>query len=188
MKHFYIPFDLSADINYNYLISLYDIAEYNIADNCYNTIHYNTKKSLAEFINVSNKTLTKILSDKEYNSFLIHNNTDKVIILNNNFNKSQGKNKPFVMLKNYEVNILKQYGDNMFYKYYIYMKYFCGINNNKQDFTAKQFLEYCGYSSNSNNYISRIAEYNKILTDNNLIKINKYRDELGHIRNIYSIL
>ena len=61
------------------------------------------------------------------------------------------------------------------------MKYFCGYSKNKQqDFTALQFLKYCGYSTNSKNYISKLSQYNSLLLDNKIISIKKYRDELGH--------
>ena len=89
------------------------------------------------------------------------------------------------MLNEKEVETIRRYKDNLLFKYYLYIKYFCGYYKRKQDFTAKQFLDYCGYSSKSNNYLNKIASFNAILCESGLIKIRKYRDELGHTRNEY---
>lgn len=131
MKHYYIPFDLSLNVNYNYIISLYDIAEFNNDDKCYNIIHYGTQKRLAELLNISNKTLIKMLDNNDYNLFFSIDKKCKTIYLNNNFKNTKGKNKRFVFLLDKEVEVLKKYNDNMLYKYYLYVKYFCGLTNNK---------------------------------------------------------
>lgn len=190
MKHYYIPFDLSANINYLYLFSLYDIAEYNEKNNTFDTIHYKSIKQLAEMLNISASTMNKIIKDKEYNNFLSIDKENKKIILNNNFNKTntENKNKPFILLNDIQVKVLSHYKDNLLCKYFIYIKYFCGYSKSKQqDFTAKQFLQFCGYSIKSNDNITRISNYNNILTRNKLIKIQHYTDDLGHLRNIYTV-
>ena len=188
-NNYFIPFDMSKNINYNYLISLYDVAEYNTLTKRYDTINYTSIKGLAETLNISTKTLNNILSNAEYDKYISVNKQKRIITINNGFNNDTEKKKnPFVILTSAEIQILKKYADNLFYKYFIYMKYFCGYSKNKQqDFTALQFLEYCGYSTNSNNYISKLSQYNSLLLENKIISIKKYRDELGHIRNIYSI-
>ena len=189
MNNYFIPFDMSKNINYNYLISLYDIAQYNTKSQRYDTINYTSIKALAETLNISHKTLNNILDNAEYNLFISVDKQNKIITINNGINKDiNNKIIPFVILTNQEIQLLKKYADNLFYKYFIYMKYFCGYSKNKQqDFTALQFLKYCGYSTNSKNYISKLSQYNTLLLDNKIISIKKYRDELGHKRNIYSI-
>lgn len=189
MNNYFIPFDMSKNINYNYLISLYDMAQYNTKSKRYDTINYTSIKALAETLNISHKTLNNILDNAEYNIFITVDKQNKIITINNGINKDiNNKIIPFVILTNQEIQLLKKYADNLFYKYFIYMKYFCGYSKNKQqDFTALQFLKYCGYSTNSKNYISKLSQYNTLLLDNKIISIKKYRDELGHQRNIYSI-
>ena len=187
MNKYYIPFDLSKNVNYNYIFSLYSIAEFDTDTKRYNIIKYKSFKRLAEILNICDKTLKKILNDDNYKLFLTLDKQNKVIYLNNDF---VNNNIPFVVLNENEVKILNKYNDNLLYKYFIYIKYFCGYakqKNIQQNFTAKQFLEYCGYSTNSGDYISRIATFNGYLSNNGLIKINKIYDELGHKRNIYSI-
>lgn len=61
---------MSKNINYNYLISLYDIAQYNTKSKRYDTINYTSIKALAETLNISNKTLKNILDNAEYNIFI----------------------------------------------------------------------------------------------------------------------
>ena len=79
--------------------------------------------------------------------------------------------------------------NNLFAKYLIYLKYYCGYSkDNKTDFTAQQFLIACGYSVNSNNTLSQLSEYNGLLVKRGIITIQKKRDELGHTRNIYSYI
>ena len=185
MKHYYIPFDLTLNINYLYLIGLYDIAEYNIQDSCFNTIKYNSLKEIAEYLNISYNTLNNLLNNADYRLFFSIDKKQKTITLNNNFNNKKGNKQPFVMLNEKEVETIRRYKDNLLFKYYLYIKYFCGYSKRKQDFTAKQFLDYCGYSSKSNNYLNKIASFNAILCESGLIKIRKYRDELGHTRNEY---
>ena len=93
------------------------------------------------------------------------------------------------MLFRSEVNLIKEVKDNLFAKYLIYLKYYCGYARDKKtDFTAQQFLSACGYSVKSNKTISQISQYNGLLVDRGIIKIQKTRDELGHTRNIYSYI
>ena len=104
MKKFYIPFDLSANVNYNYIISLYCIAEFDTDTKRYNTIKYKSLKQLAEMLNISYKTLNNILNNDEYNIFINIDKYNKTIYLNNDF----VNNKtfiPFVVLYDNEINI-----------------------------------------------------------------------------------
>jgi hypothetical protein len=45
MNNYFIPFDMSKNINYNYLISLYDMAQYNTKSKRYDTINYTSIKN-----------------------------------------------------------------------------------------------------------------------------------------------
>jgi hypothetical protein len=188
MNKYYIPFDLSKNVNYNYIFSLYSIAEFDTNTKRYNIIKYKSKKQLAEMLDIAPKTLSNIINNKDYNLFFYFDDKNKQIQINNNFTKDFTK-KPFVILYDEELKILLKEKDNLLLKYFIYLKYFCGYTESKgiiQDFTIKQFLEFCGYSINSNNYISRISSYNSFLCEKKLIKIKKKTDELGHTRNIYT--
>lgn len=93
---------------------------------------------------------------------------------------------PFVVLTQQEVSLLRKQQDNLFSQYLIYLKYYTNHAKGKQtDFTGKQFLSACGYSNKSHSYLNRLNDYNKILIQHQIVKIEKYRDELGHTRNRY---
>jgi hypothetical protein len=54
--------------------------------------------------------------------------------------------------------------------------YYCGHSKSKEiDTTAKQFLAAWGYSTKSGNYLSKISEYNNLLSSKGLLKIRKAR-------------
>lgn len=136
---------------------------------------------------VSISTLSRVInSDKEENYFIHRDNT---IILNNDFSnrKTNGKAK-FITLTDKELNFLLLQKDKMLTKYYLFIKYYCGYSgNNNADFTAVQFLQASMYSTKSNSTLSNISNYNRLLQDNNLISITKFRFN-GKERNYYSIL
>ena len=104
MKKYYLPFDLSKNVNYNYIFSLYSIAEFDTETKRYNYIKFKTKKEIAERLNISDKTLNKIITDDDYKLFLTFDKENKTIYLNNDFKKN--KNIPFVILYDNEVDIL----------------------------------------------------------------------------------
>ena len=187
MKYYYLPFIPLSDVNYIYILSLYRVAKYNNKTNLFDTIKYTSIRNLSEVLNIPYSTLSRILNNTEYNNFIDIDKINKVIILKNNFS-SKANSRSFVRLTSEEVELIFKVNDNLFSKYLIYIKYYCGYANNKSDFTAKQFLSTFGYSELSNSYISKVSLYNSILVDNNIIEINKYRDELGHTRNIYSVV
>ena len=130
MKKFYIPFDLSANVNYNYIISLYCIAEFDTDTKRYNTIKYKSLKQLAEMLNISYKTLNNILNNDDYNIFFNIDKYNKTIYLNNDFINNKTF-IPFVVLYDNEINILLKQNDNLLFKYFIYIKYFCGYAKQK---------------------------------------------------------
>lgn len=101
MNNYFIPFDMSKNINYNYLISLYDMAQYNTKSKRYDTINYTSIKALAETLNISHKTLNNILDNAEYNIFITVDKQNKIITINNGINKDiNNKIIPFVILTN----------------------------------------------------------------------------------------
>jgi hypothetical protein len=138
---------------------------------------------------ISKSTLDRIIKSAEYRDFFTIDKTDKTIILHNDFHTKRGI--PFIKLTKEEIYFLIRENDNLLCKYFLYLKYYCGIakhNKTEQDFTAKQFLSAFGYSEKSNNYLDKISSYNKLLVERGYISIKKYRDELGHTRNIYITL
>lgn len=183
-------YDEQADINYIYLLMLYELCQYNATTNQFDTISYSSIKSIVNQCNsifgdysISSSTIVRMLSDSKYSNYLLHNKKDKTIVINNNVNNF---NK-FVVLNTNEFNLIMQYKDNLFIKYLLYHKYYCGYSRaKKHDSTAKQILAAIGYSTSSNSYLSKFSEYNKILSDNKMLSINKYRDQQGNERNVYS--
>lgn len=184
MKYF-IRFDTSADINYIYLFSFYSIASYNKATARYDTILYSSISQLSKSLNISTATLNRVLNNTEYSNYFSIDKQSKIIRLKNNFQK--GVNIPFVCLSSAEVSYLLSMKDNLLCKYYIYIKYYCGYNSNKQDFTAKQFLTAYGYSTSNNDYITKVSSYNGLLLERGFIDIERYTDQHGHSRNIYRL-
>lgn len=193
MKHYYIPYNAKANINYIYLLYLYSLAEYNKITKLFDTVNYNSIRDLQKQIKdkfgkdlaVSSSTLARLLKNTDYSNYIKVDQKHKKIALQND---TKGMSA-FVMLTNREVDFLLKQQDNLLIKYYLYLKYFCGFDTSKkQDFTAKQFLTYCGYSANSNSYLSKISDYNRILQENNFIKIQPYTDSKGRTRNIYYLL
>lgn len=192
IKHFYIPYEAKADINYIYLLYLYSLAEYNTTKNLFDTVRYSSIRTLKTQIedkfgngSISLSTLSRLLKDERYRNYFKVDTKRKEIALQN---ATKGMSC-FVMLTNREVEFLLERKDNLLVKYFLYIKHFCGLRSvGNQDFTAKQFLSFCGYSTKSNEYISKISAYNRLLVDNNFIRIEQYTDKQGHTRNNYYLL
>lgn len=192
MRKLYIPYDERANINYVYLIQFYLCANYNKERKAFDEISYKTIEDLTRQLNffvkdknkyISNSTVRRILSDSNYGNYFSVNKQEKLIYINNNI---KNKNK-FVVIDFKEANLILQSRDNLLAKYLLYLKYYCGYSKSKKiDTTAKQFLNACGYSINSNAYISKISEYNRLLVQQKIITIEKYRDNNGFERNLYS--
>ena len=184
-KYYYLRFRPTANIDYLYLLAFYDLAEYNEESNVFDTIQYTSVRMLAESLNISTATVNRILSNPEYNEFIRIDKSNKSIKLCNTF--VRGQSEQFVRLNDDEVKLIREVNTNLFAKYLIYLKYYCGYSRDKKtDFTAQQFLSACGYSAKSNSTLDTISKYNGLLVDRGLIKIEKYRDELGHTRNRYT--
>ncbi len=184
---YYIRFNPAAEIDYLHLLAFHEIAEYREETKAFDTIRYSSINDLAERLNLSSSTVSRILNNPEYKDFIETDKKNKVIHLLCSFPK--GTNKAFVKLTAEEVSLLKEKKDNLLSHYLIYLKYYCGYTKDKKtDFTAIQFLSACGYSIKSKQNFDRVSSYNKLLTEKGMIKIEKYRDELGHTRNKYSFL
>ena len=198
---YYIPYDETRDIDYIFLLCLYGITQRN-KDKLYNIITYDTIQKLCDTINkyykditnndkniISKSKLDRIINNEIYQLYFTIDKKQKQIIINNNFRKGKNDYNRFITISKSEANYFCAQRDNLLCKYYFYIKYYTGYSKNKTtDFTAKQFLCAIGYSANTNNYISRLCDYNNKLKQQNLISIKKYRDNNGHERNIYSLI
>lgn len=197
MRNNFILYEDNASINYKHLLRLYSIAEYNRKNRMYDSINFNTIDELTKRINgvfqestISKTTLNNFLNDKgtskrhEYKYFSYDKDAKKITL---NVDFRSGK-ESFVILSDKECSFLIAQDDELLIRYFIYIKHYCGSSpSGKTDFTAKQFLEACGLSSSSGNNLTRISNYNSILSASGLIRIEKTRDNNGHCRNIYSI-
>lgn len=152
-KYYYLRFRPTANIDYLYLLAFYDLAEYNEERKVFDTIRYPSVRVLAESLKISSATVKRIFDNPAYAEFISIDKSTKTITLFNHFPK--GKKEQFVRLTAEEVSLIREVGNNLFAKYLIYLKYYCGYSKyNKTDFTAQQFLIACGYSVNSNNTLS----------------------------------
>ena len=185
LKKYYLRFLPTANIDYVFLLTLYDLADYNTDTKTYSIINYKSLAELARLCSVSDKTLRRHLVDTEYSPFLQWDKQNKRVILLNDFSKT-GYKTPFLTVSPEEVRLLLTQKDNLLCKYLIYLKYFCGYSASKCiDTTWKQFLSAIGYSSNSS-YPSKISGYNALLEREGIIRITKKHDERGFLRNVYS--
>lgn len=171
---YYIPYNLDKNksneekTNYQFILSLYLLAKRNPKDKLNNRITYTSIKNLCQTIKdtcgftIGEKTASKIINSKTHQCYFIHIKETKTIELKNNF---KGKtNSKFITLNRNELLFLIEQKSELLCKYYFYIKYYCGFCKVKNvNFTAKQFLSYIGYSINSNNYISKLSQFNTLL-------------------------
>lgn len=190
----YINYKEAASIDYCFLLALYSIAERNAGERIYNIVRFRSAAELTQKLNtiehytISQSKVSRILKNKEYIEYFNYDIDTKTITLYNNFKKAAAKSSKFIVLTDKEKMFLLQQNDNLLCKYYTYIKYNCGRSKSgTTDFTAKQFLQAIGYSCKSGNNISTISEYNSILAAHGFINIQKYRDNNGNERNIYSL-
>lgn len=184
LRKYYLRFLPTAKIDYIFLFSLYDLADYDTDTKTYSIITYKSLAELARLCSVSDKTLRRHLADTEYSPFLRWDKQNKRVILLNNFSKT-GYKTPFLTVSPEEVRLLIAENDNLLCKYLIYLKYYCGYSATKSiDTTCNQFLSAIGYSSNSS-YPSKISGYNTLLQQKGILKIERKHDERGFIRNVY---
>lgn len=190
----YINYKEAASIDYCFLLALYSIAERNAGERIYNIVRFRSAAELTQKLNtiehytISQSKVSRILKNKEYIEYFNYDIDTKTITLYNNFKKAAAKSSKFIVLTDKEKMFLLQQNDNLLCKYYTYIKYNCGRSKSgTTDFTAKQFLQAIGYSCKSGNNISTISGYNSILAAHGFINIQKYRDNNGNERNIYSL-
>lgn len=189
---YYIPYYEKTNINYLLLLCLYDIAEFNPNTHLYDKITYQSMAKLSEKINIefaesglptkSIRTIERMLVDKRYEPYFVLNKSTKEIILKNNIKDSS----KFVVLRAGEVLLLRKYGEALFIKYYLHLKYQCLRSKSKKiDSTLEQMLAAMGYSYRSNANVSKLSYYNRLLVEEGFIIITKYRDNNGFERNAY---
>lgn len=188
IQHYYLPYNEKLDINYKYILALYQIASYDKVKKRYCNISYDTKKNLSRQLQektglkTTPANLSNILADSRYQELLRHNPEAKTIELVNDIKNC----KKFVVLSAKEAALIIQQGDKLFAKYLLYLKFYCGKAKSKTiDTTAAQFLEACGYCKDSNSYKNKLTGYNSILCGEGLLSIEHYIDCNGRYRNIY---
>lgn len=175
-----------------FVLCLYSIGQYNKETKCYDTVSYNSLADLSNKLNsvcglsFSASTISRILNNNIYNVYFNVDNINKKISLNCNFKNK--KNVSFIQMSKETFKTISKQNDDLLCKYYIYLIYYCGKTKDKKtDSTAEQILFAMGYSDKSGTNKSKLSEYNSFLTKNKLININKYRDNNGYIRNVYTI-
>lgn len=200
MRNYFILYQDDAPINYKHLLKLYAVAEYNKKNRLYDTISFNTLKELTNRINnkcgegsISKTTLTNFINDRgsrkhEYKYF-IYNKEQKTITLNIGFqNNRTDRKSSFVVLSQQEYDYLNQQTEELMIRYYLYIKYYCGKSRSgSSDFTTIQFLQASNKGEASGANYTKISAYNKSLSDANLIRIEHFRDNNGHLRNKYTL-
>ena len=105
LKKYYLRFLPTANIDYVFLLTLYDLADYNTDTKTYNIINYKSLAELARLCSVSDKTLRRHLVDTEYSPFLQWDKQNKRVILLNDFSKT-GYKTPFLTVSPEEVRLL----------------------------------------------------------------------------------
>ena len=114
MKAYYVPFYPAERIDYLVLLSLYDIAEFNGTTRVFDTIHYQSVKSLAELLCVSEYAVNTLLSGGKYSKYLSADKANKVITLHNCFSRNTKPCVPFVVLTDADVRLMRKQQDNLF--------------------------------------------------------------------------
>lgn len=194
----FLPYKPQADINYINLFYFYGIAERYEEKGVKSDILYSSNADIARKINnkfgdktISSSTIGRMIKNEEqYKYFFSILTTGKTrwIIINNDFSnlsKIELVKNPFVVLNKKVYTFLLEQKDNLLAKYVIYCKYQCGYYHGKTDFTANQFLETFGYSTQSNSTKDKLTMYNHLLEEQGILKIDRYTAENGTRRNTY---
>ena len=194
----FLPYKPQADINYINLFYFYGIAERYEEKGVKSDILYSSNADIARKINnkfgdktISSSTIGRMIKNEEqYKYFFSILTTGKTrwIIINNDFSnqtKIELIKNPFVVLNKKVYNFLLEQKDNLLAKYVIYCKYQCGYYHGKTDFTANQFLQTFGYSTQSNSTKDKLTMYNHLLEEQGILKIDRYTAENGTRRNTY---
>ena len=196
MKQYYFPyFPGLKKYNYLPLLCFWISGEYNKNTKLYDTITFQSLDDLLKKVEtaagekvISKSTLSRALNNEEYKKYFSYDREKKIIALNNNFRSRPGEKEKqsFIVLSAAELSFLIKSKDNLLIQYFLYLKYYCGFSKSKTtDTTAKQFLAACGYCETSNNYLSKIAGFNNLLSSFGFLTIKKTRDGNGRERNEY---
>lgn len=151
---------------------------------------YNIAEEAEKMQPISYATVQRMLNNELYNRYFTidRQETNNILILNNDFSKSSNSNKDFVVLNPKTYLFLIKQQDNLLAKYTIYLKKMCGIGNGKTDFTADQFLTAYGYSTNSHSIKNTISQYNHLLEGQGIIRIDSRITDKGTRRNTYTFI
>ena len=166
---------------------LYQIAEYDRDTQTYSIINYHSFPRLAKVLGVSLSTVKRFFNNCDTFNYLTIDKDNKQIRLLNNFRDTKGVS--YVSLSNVELKYLINSKDELFIRYFLFLKVKCGIAKSKGiDTTAKQFLDTIGYSTNNNQSRSKISSYNSSLVSSGFLSISHFVDSNGHYRNLYKLL
>ena len=196
MKQYYLPFFPGVKkFDYFPVLCFWLIAGYNKETKLFDTITFQNLDELAGIIEakagkkvLSKSTLSRVLNNEAYTHCFTYDKAEQKIILTNNFRSQPGEQEKqaFVVVSTQEILYLVESQDSLLIQYFLFLRYYCGLSRSgTTDTTAKQFLSACGYCETSNNYISKIAGYNRTLSDIGFISIKKSRDTNGRERNEY---
>lgn len=192
---YYLPFKPAAAINYAYLLKLHRIAQYSKETKLYNTIHYSSLSELAKRLDISSKTLQRMLQNTAYSDFFTIDKSNKKITLLNDYRSgsSSKRAEPFIRINAAAIDkLLEEYeklgepNTDLFIRYYLYIVYYCR-KDGSSDFTGEQFLVAAGYSTTTGTR-QKLCTYNKIYKQQLNISIVSFYDGAGHKRNRYSLL
>lgn len=191
---YYLNYEETSNINYTFLLCLYVIAKKDQKKGIANTIEYTKLQDIQQQIKdncgitYSIPFISKELNKNSYSKYILIDKNKKSIKILNNFKSGQAVSNKFIVLNSKEVELILKEQNNLLCKYLLYIKYYCGKSIKKQsDFTAQQFLNAIGYSANSGSNKQKLSQYNTLLLDKGLIKIQRVRDNNGRQRNIYSL-
>lgn len=194
MKKYFLYYNEQDNVNYCFLFGLFSIAEQNKSDKLNNIITYSTLQELSNRINsqcnykISTSTISRIITDSQYQNYFTKSSEEKKITLNTNFKENKHTGKKFVVLTDKEIKFLLEQDNKLLNKYYLYLKYYCGYSKSKKiDTTANQILSAIGYSSNCGNNKNSLCKFNTLLAEKGFLNITKEKDSQGYNRNIYSM-
>ena len=187
MRTAYIKYIDRTNVNYSLLLMLYQLAEYDKDTQTYSVINYYSFQRLADVLGVSLSTVKRFFNNYDTFNYLSIDKKNKQITLLNNFRGAKGIS--YVSLYKEELEYLINSKDELFIRYYLFLKVKCGIARSKGiDTTAKQFLDTIGYSTNNNQSRSKLSSYNSALVSSGFISISHFVDSNGHYRNLYKLL
>jgi hypothetical protein len=129
MKTLFLPSHLDNKLNYNFIIALYLIAEYDKDNKLYSVIKYSNIQALTDKINsisicgnsyiASSSSVYRFINSNQYNAFFSIDKNNKSIRLNNNFKASNINNIAFIKLYLEEAQFLLHQNDKLLTIYFL---------------------------------------------------------------------